>query len=85
MNRVGTFGVASASYYLSRVATAIGRLTPVLSGTDVATWHQCVAGTYHLEADGSGYRGALVGCFVLRATAGVQLSLAKDIGRDTVS
>ena len=39
VNKVGTFGVASASYYWSRVASAIGRLAQYLVGhaTD-STW-----------------------------------------------
>ena len=31
MNTVGTFGIASASYYWSRVAAAVGRLVQYLS------------------------------------------------------
>ena len=44
INKVGTFGVASASYYWSRAATALGRLTQYITGRTANTWHQLVAG-----------------------------------------
>ena len=34
INKVGTFGVASASYYWSRAASALGRLTQYITGTN---------------------------------------------------
>ena len=37
IGKVGTFGVASASYYWSRVASALGRLYQYLSGTSATT------------------------------------------------
>ena len=52
INKVGTFGVVSASYYRSRAASAIGRLTPYLTGRSANTWHQSVADDSHLEASG---------------------------------
>ena len=52
INTVGTFGVASASYYLSRVAASVGRITQYISGRSATTWHQLVADVFHLEAGG---------------------------------
>ena len=40
---VGTFGVASASYYWSRVAGAIGRDMQYCAGSEADTWHVLIA------------------------------------------
>ena len=56
VNTVGTFGIASASYYWSRVAGAIGRLLQYLSGHTSTSWHMLVADDYQLESGGPGYR-----------------------------
>ena len=56
VHTVGTFGVASASYYWSRVAGAIGRVTQYCSGSKADTWHVLVADDFHLEAGGPEYR-----------------------------
>ena len=50
INTVGTFGIASASYWWSRVATALGRLTQDVPGKAATTWHLLVADDFHLEA-----------------------------------
>ena len=71
VNTVGTFGVASASYYWSRVASAIGRLTQYLAGSRVETWHMLVADDFHLETAGEAYCPALMVFFVLCAVSGV--------------
>ena len=80
INKVGTFGVASASYYWSRAASALGRLTQHITGRTANTWHQLVADDFHLEASGIEYRAALVYFFVLCSTAGVPLSWGKTAG-----
>ena len=85
VNKVGTFDVASASYYWSRVASALGRLAQYLSGEQAHTWHMLVADDFHLEASGSGYRPALFAFFVLCATCNVPLSWNKTAGGDTVA
>ena len=85
INTVGTFGVASASYYWSRVSGALGRLTQYIAGNRARTWHMVVADDYHLESGGQEYRTALVAFFVLCSTVGVPLSWAKTAGGDTVS
>ena len=54
INTVGTFGISSASYYLSRASGAVGRLTQYLAGLSSATWHMLVADDFHLEAGGTG-------------------------------
>ena len=74
INKVGTFGVASASNYWSRAASALGRLTQYITGRTANTLHQLVADDFHLEATGPEYRAALISFFVLCATAGVRLS-----------
>ena len=43
INTVGTFGIASASYYWSRVAAAVGRLVQYLSAETSTSWHMLVA------------------------------------------
>ena len=52
VNTVGTFGVASASYHWSRVASAIGRLSQYLAADTAQTWHMLVADDFLLEAGG---------------------------------
>ena len=84
INKVGTFGVASASYYWSRAASALGRLTQCITGRTANTWHQLVADDFHFEASGPEYRAALISFFVLCATAGVPLSWSKTAGGDKV-
>ena len=79
MNTVGTFGIASASYYWSRVAGAIGRLLQCLSGHTTTSWHMLVAGDYPLECGGAEYRSGLL-LFVV----GVPLSWHKTCGGDTL-
>ena len=85
INTVGTFGVASASYYWSRVASSVGRLTQYCTGSRATTWHLLVADDYHLEAGGAEYRSALLVFFVLCAVVGVPLSWSKTAGGDVVS
>ena len=80
MNTVGTFGVASASYYWSRVAGSIGRLLQYLSGHSSTSWHMLVADDYLLESGGPGYRIGLLPFFVLCAIVGVPLSWHKTCG-----
>ena len=52
VNTVGTFGIASASYYWPRVGGAVGRLSQYLAGYDATTWHMLVADEYLLEFGG---------------------------------
>ena len=85
INTVGTFGVASASYYWSRVASAIGRIAQYLAGSSAFTWHMLVADDYHLDAGGANYRTALFHFFTLCAVANVPLSWSKTAGGDVVS
>ena len=80
VNTVGTFGVASASYYWSRVAGSIGRLLQYLSGHSSTSWHMLVADDYLLESGGPGYRIGLLLFFVLCAVVGVPLSWHKTCG-----
>ena len=82
INTVGTFGVASASYYWSRVASSIGRLTQYLAGNRAESWHLLVADDFHLESAGESYRSALLVFFVLCAVSGVPLAWSKTAGGD---
>ena len=85
INKVGTFGKSSASYYWSRVAGALGRLSQYLIGGKAKTWHLLVADDFHLDASGPEYRSALLMFFVLCDTCRVPLSWAKTSGGDTVA
>ena len=85
VHTVGTFGVASASYYWSRVAGAIDRVTQYCSGSKADTWHVLVADDFHLEAGGPEYRPVLLAFFVVCVIAGVPLSWPKTAGGDVVS
>ena len=82
VNTVGTFGVASVSYYWSRVAAAVGRLAQYLAGDYCTTWHMLVADGYLLECGGRYYRRGLVLFFVLCASLGVPLAWHKTAGGD---
>ena len=81
---LGTFGVASASYYWSRVAAAVGRLAQYLTGYSCTTWHMLVADDYLLECGGPYYRRGLVLFFVLCASLGVPLAWHKTAGGNTL-
>ena len=83
INKVGTFGIASVSYWWSRVAAALGRLSQYLVGPSATTW--LVADDFHLEAGGESYRQALFAFFSLCAVAGVPLSCGKTAGGDVVA
>ena len=80
VNTVGTFGIASASYYWSRVAAAVGRLVQYLSAYTSTSWHMLVADDYLLESGGPEYRIGLLLFFVLCAVVGVPLSWHKTCG-----
>ena len=54
VNTVGTFGIASASYYWSRVA-----FSQEVAGDRAESWHMIVADDYHLETSGQDHRTAL--------------------------
>ena len=84
INTVGTFGIASASYYWSRVAAAVGRLVQYLSAETSTSWHMLVADDYLLESGGPEYRVGLLLFFVLCAVVGVPLSWHKTCGGDTL-
>ena len=71
INTVGTYGIASASYYWSRVAGAVGRLAQCLIRNAATTWHMLVA------------RGLLT-FFVLCAVLGVPLSWHKTSRGDVL-
>ena len=77
INTVGTFGVASASYFWSRVATVIGRLSQHMASRSAHTWHVLVADDFHLDAAGANYPAALLHFCTLCATANVPLSWGK--------
>ena len=85
VHTVATFGVASASYYWSRVAGAIGSVAQYCSGSQADTWHLLVADDFHLEAGGPEYRPALLAFFVVCVITGIPLSWPKTAGGDVVS
>ena len=85
INTVGTFGIASASYWWSRVATALGRLAQYVPGKAATTWHLLVADDFHLEAGGSEYRAGLITFFILCSLIGIPLSWNKTAGGDVIS
>ena len=83
IHTVGTFGISSASYYWSRVAGSIGRLSQYLAGDLCTTWHMLVADDFMLECGGPEYRMGLVVFFVLCLTCGIPLSWGKTAGGDS--
>ena len=82
---VGTFGVASASYYWSRVTGAVGRVTQYCARSKGDTWLLLVADDFNLEAGGLEYRPALFVLFVVCVFEGVPLSWPKTAGGDLVT
>ena len=81
VNTVGTFGIASASYYWSRVAAAVGRLVQYLSAYTSTSWHMLVADDYLLESGGPEYRTGLLLFFVLCAVVVVPFIVAQNLWR----
>ena len=63
INTGGTLSIASASYYWSRVAGAVGRLAQYLIGDSATTWHMLVADDNLLECGGPAYRRGLLTFF----------------------
>ena len=84
INTVGTFGVASASYYWSRIAAVVGRLTQCFTGRSATTWHMLVADDFLLEASGGEYRFAILVFFILASVLGIPLSWHKTSGGETL-
>ena len=64
INRVCTFGFASSSWYMSKVASAVAHVTEYLFGRLSASCHMLVADDFHWEAGGQEYRKALLVFFV---------------------
>ena len=85
INKVGTFGVSSSSYYWSRIGLGTGRLVQHAVGSSGATWIMLVAGDYHLETRGASYRAGLIAFFVVCSLLGVPLSWGKTSGGDTLT
>ena len=85
INKLGTFGISSASYCWSRVASAPGRIAQYLAGFTAN------AGTYQLQTTSSSTPVSLSIAqrfpyfFVLCDTCCVPLSWSKTSGRDTVA
>ena len=86
MHTVGTFGVASASYYWSRVAGAIGRVprstVPEAKRTRGMFWLQTTSTS---RPEVPSVRPALLAFFVVCVIAGVPLCWPKTAGGDVVS
>ena len=80
VNTVGTFGVSSASYYWSRVSTAVGRLTQYFISQYATTWIMLFADDYHVEVGGQHFRPALLVFFLLCEVFGCPLSWNKTNG-----
>ena len=87
INTGGTLSIASASYYWSRVAGAVGRLAQYLIGDSATTWHMLVADDYLLECGGPAYRRGLLTFFenlFMCSVLGVPLSWHKTSGGDVL-
>ena len=84
VNKVGTFGVVSASCYWSRVSSAFGRLAQYLVEHTANAWHVLVADNFHIEASGLGYREAFFNFFPVCAICKVPLSWRQATTIDTV-
>ena len=72
INTVGPFGLASASYYWSRISAALGRLKQYMSGKSA------------VEAGESDFRFPILSFFILTAVLGVPLSWHKTLGGDVL-
>ena len=81
VNTVGTFGVSSASYWWSRVATTVGRLYQYLVARYASSWVLLLAEDYHLEMGGQHFRQALMIFFLLCDVVGVSSVLVEDVRR----
>ena len=84
INTAGTLGITSASYYWSRVASALGWLTQCLASDRAETWHMIVADDFHLGAGRMHYRLALMMFFIVCSVVGAPFSWHKTRGGDSV-
>ena len=85
INKVGTFGISSASCHWSRIGSGIGRFVQYVVGSSAATWIMLVADDCHLETRGTSYRAGLIAFFVVCSLLGVPLSWGKTSGGDTLT
>ena len=80
INRVGTFGMSSASYWWGRLAAAIQRAGLQVVSRAWLLWVMLYADDHDLTAEGSTYQQALL-CFVWwLVILGVPLSWPKGRG-----
>ena len=76
--KVGTFGVASAAYWWSRMGGAVGRLTMYgTSALTAAPWISLMADDFRLEAQGAGFAEGLLYMIWLFVILGVPLQWKK--------
>ena len=80
INTVGTFGISSASYWWSRVATAVGRLYQYIVARYASSWVLLLADDYHTEMGGRHFRPALLVFFLLCDVVSCPLSWSKTSG-----
>ena len=80
MNTVGTFGICSASYWWSRVSTAMGRLYQYIIARYASSWVLLLADDYHIEMGGWHFRPALLVFFLLCDVVCCPLSWSKTSG-----
>ena len=80
VNKVGTFGISSASCYWSRIGSGIGRLVQCVVGSSAATWIMLVTDECHLETSGASRRAGLIAFFVACSLLGVPLSWGETLG-----
>ena len=97
INTVGTLGITSASYYWSRVASAIGRLTQYLAADRAETWQMVVSSPLFFsllpsfflflrhEAPGLGAECVASGERALRCSRQQKSSMVSKVGRKDVS
>ena len=80
INTVGTFGISSASYWWSRVSTAMGRLYQYIVARYASSWVLLLADDYHIEMGGRHFRPALLVFFLLCDVVCCPLSWSKTSG-----
>jgi len=82
INKRGTFGVASASYWWGRMASAIARLQYYVLGQMTAAWVLVLADDYKIEASGENFVAGLLTALLLFDVLQVPLSWRKCRGGD---
>ena len=85
LNKVGTYGVASAAYWWGRLAAALHRLGLTVLGRELPLWAKLFADDWDLTGVGDTFIPATLGFVWILVALGVPISWKKSRGGGTYS